>query len=60
MVTLGGNAVGVSFGTLGEGAGQSGWNTTAGEGCGALRTGAIGGIAVTLEKMREHVWMAEN
>ena len=29
MVTLGGNAVGVSLGTLGEGAGQSGWKTTA-------------------------------
>ena len=32
MVTLGGNAVGVSLGTLGEGAGQSGWKTTAGAG----------------------------
>ena len=50
MVTLGGNAVGVSFGTLGEGAGQSGWKTTAGEGRGALRAGAVGGFAVTLDK----------
>ena len=40
--TLGGNTVGVSLGTLGEGAGQSGWNTTAGEGRGALRAGAVG------------------
>ena len=60
MVTLGGNAVGVSFGTLREGAGKSGWNTTAGEGRGALRAGAVGGLAVTLEKMRESVWTAEN
>ena len=60
MVTLGGNAVGVSGGTLGEGAGQSGWNTTAGEGRGSLRAGAVGGFAVTLEKMRESVLMAEN
>ena len=60
MVTLGGNAVGVSLGTLGEGAGQSVWNTTVGEGCGALRAGAVGVLAVTLEKMRESVWMAVN
>ena len=60
MVTLGGNAVGLSFGTLGEGAGQSVWNTTAGEGRGALRAGAVGGLAVMLEKMRESVWMAAN
>ena len=60
MVTLGGNAVGLSFGTLGEGTGHSGCNTTAGGGCGALRAGAVGGLAVTLEKMRESVWMAAN
>ena len=36
MVTLGGNAVRASFGILGEGSGQSGWNTAAGEGRGAL------------------------
>ena len=60
MVTLGGNAVGVRFGTLREGAGQSGWNTTAGEGRCALRAGAVGGLAVTLEKIRESVWMAAN
>ena len=58
--TLGGNAVGVSLGTLGEGAGQSGWNTTAGEVCGALRSEAVGGLAVTLEKIWESFWMAEN
>ena len=58
MVTLGGNAVGVSFGTPREGAGQSVWNTTACEGRGALRAGAVGGLTVTLEKMRESVWMA--
>ena len=60
MVTLSGNVVGVSFGTLGEDAGQSVWNTTAGEGCGAFRAGAVGGFTVTLEKMQESVWMAEN
>ena len=60
MVTLGGNAVGASFGILGEGSGKSGWNTTAGESCAALRAGAVGGLAVTWEKMRESVWMAAN
>ena len=51
MVTLGGNVVGLSFGTLGEGAGQYVRNKTAGEGRGAFREGAVGGITVTLEKM---------
>ena len=50
MVTLGGSAVGVRFSTLEEGAGQSGWHTTAGVGCDALGAGAIGGLAVKLEK----------
>ena len=36
MFNLGGNSVGVSSGTLGDGTGQSGWNTTAGAGRGAL------------------------
>ena len=58
MVTLGGNAVGVSFVTLGEGAGQSGWHTTAGMGCGTFGAGYVGGIVVTLEKIQESVWMA--
>ena len=60
MGTLGGNAGGVILGNLGEGAGQSGWNKTAGEGRGALGAGAVGGVAVMLEKMRENVWMAAN
>ena len=60
MVNLGGNSVGVSSGTLGEGAGQSGWKTTAGAGCGAMGAEAVGGLAVTLEKMRETVWMENN
>ena len=60
MVTLGGNAVGLIFGNLGEVAGQSVWNTTAGEGRGALIAGAVEGLAVTLEKMWESVWMAVN
>ena len=60
MVNLGGNAVGVSSGTLGDGAGKSVWKTTAGAGRGALGAGYVGGLAVTLEKMRESFWMAAN
>ena len=60
MVTLGGNLGGVSFGTLGEGMGQYVWSTPAGEGCGAFGVGAVGGLAVTLVKMRESVWKAAN
>ena len=60
MVTLSGNAGGVSFGTLREGAGQSVWSAPAGEGRGAFGIGDVGGLAVTLEKMRESVWMAAN
>ena len=60
MVTLGGNAGGERFGTLGEGAGQSFWSSPAGEGRSAFGVGAVGGLAVTLEKMRENVWMAAN
>ena len=60
MVTLGGNVVGVSLGTLGDSAGQYGWKNTAGEGRGALLAGAVGGLAVTLEKIWKTVWMAEN
>ena len=60
MVTLGGNVGGVSFDTLGEDAGQSVWSMPAGEGCGAFRVGAVEGLAATLEKMLESVWMAAN
>ena len=60
MVTLGGNAGGVSVGTLGAGAGQSFWSAPAGAGCGAFGAGDVGGLSVTLEKMRESVWMAAN
>ena len=60
MVTLSGNAVGVSLGTLEEDAGKYFWKRTAGEGSGALRAGAVGGLAVMLEKMRESVCMAAN
>ena len=48
MVILGGNLVGVSFVTLGDGAGQSVWSTYVGEGRGAFRAEAVGGLAVTL------------
>ena len=60
MFTLRRNAVGVRSGTLGEGAGQYGWKTTAGTGSGAMGAGAVGGLAVTLEKMQESVWVAAN
>ena len=60
IFTLGGSAVGGSLGTLGEGAGRSGWTATGGAGHGAMGAGAIGGMAVTLEKILESVWMAEN
>ena len=60
IVTLGGTVGGVSFGTLGKGAGQSVCSTPAGAGRGDFRVGAVGGLAVTLEKMRESVWMAVN
>ena len=49
MVTLGGNAVGVSSGTLREGAGQSGWKTTPCTGRSVMGAGSIGGLAVMLE-----------
>ena len=42
IFTLGGNIVGVSLGTLGEGAVQYGWKTTAGEGRGALGAVSVG------------------
>ena len=59
MVTLSGNAVGVSLGTLGEGAGKSGWKATAGAGCGAVGAGAVGGIVVTvgLDDVRSWRWV---
>ena len=60
MVTLSGNVDGVSFGKLREGAGQSIWSTPAGEGRDTFRVGAVEGLAVTLDKMREIVWIAAN
>ena len=50
MVTLGGNAVGVSLVTLGEGAGQYGWKTTAGEGHGAMGVGSVVGTCSDVEE----------
>ena len=60
MVTLGVNAGGVSISTLGDGAGQSVWSAPAGAGRGAFGAGTVRGFSVTLEKMRESVWMAAN
>ena len=48
MVTLGGNAGGVSVGTLGDGVGQSVWSTPAGAGRGAFGAGAFGVFSVML------------
>ena len=60
IVALRENYVGVSLGTLGEGAGKSGWKATSGTGWGAMGARAVEGIAVTLEKMWESVWIAAN
>ena len=60
IVTLGEISVGERLSTLGEGAGKLGWTETGGAGRGAMGSGAVGGMSVTLEKMRESVWMAEN
>ena len=51
MVILGGNAGGVSVGTLGDGAGQSIWSAPAGAGRSAFGVGAVGRLSVTLVKM---------
>ena len=60
MVTLGDNEDGVSVGTLGDGAGQSVWSAPAGAGRSVFWALSVGGFYVTLEKMRESVWMSEN
>ena len=60
MVTLGDNAGGVSVGTLGDGAGQSVWSAPAGAGRSVFGAFAVWGFSVTLEKMRESVWMKVN
>ena len=60
MVTLGGNAGGVSVGTLVDGAGLSVWSAPAGASRGVLGVTAVGGFSVTFEKMREIVCMASN
>ena len=60
IVTLKGSAVRGSLDTLGEGKIQPGWKATGGAGRGAMGAGAVEGMEVTLEKMREIVWMAVN
>ena len=60
MVTLGDNTGVVSVGTLGDGAGQYVWSAPAGAGRCVFGVIAVGGFSVTLEKMRESVWMAAN
>ena len=60
MVTLGVNVGGVSIGTFGDGAGQSVWRAPAGAGRGVFGVFTVGGFSVTLEKMRESVWMVAN
>ena len=60
MVTLGENAGGVSVGTLGACAGQSVWSAHVGVGRSAFGVGAVRGLSVMLEKIRESVWMAAN
>ena len=60
IVTLGESAVGGRLGTLGEGVGKLGWTATGGTGRGAMGAGDVGGMAVTLEKIRESAWMVKN
>ena len=60
MVTLGVNAGGVSVGTLGDGAGQSVWSAPAGAGHSVFGVTSVGGFLVTLDKMRNSVWMVAN
>ena len=59
-VTLGESAVGGRLGTLGEGAGKSGWTASGGTGRDAMGAGAVRGMAVTLEKNLKSAWMAAN
>ena len=60
IVTLREISVGGRLGTLGDGAGKLGWTETGGAGRGAMGSGAVGGMVVTLDKMQEIVWMAAN
>ena len=60
MVTFGGNAGGVSVGTLGDGAGQSVWSAPAGASHGVFGVTAVGVFSVTFDKMSESVCMANN
>ena len=60
IVTLRESAVWGSLGTLGKGADKPGYSITGGAGSGAMGAGAVGGMVVTLDKMRESAWMAEN
>ena len=60
IVTLRESAVGGSLGTLGRGAGKSGWTATGGAGRGVMGARAVGGMAVMLEKIQESAWMAAN
>ena len=60
IVTLREISVGGRLGTLGDGAGKLGWTETVGARRGAIGAGAVGVMAMTLEKMRESNWMADN
>ena len=60
MVTLSDNAGEVSVGTLRDGGGQSVWSAPAGAGRDVFGACTVRGFSVTLEKMRESFWMAEN
>ena len=60
IVTLRESAVGVRLSTLRDGAGKLGWTATRGAGRIAVGSGAVGGMAVTLEKMQESAWIAAN
>ena len=60
MVTLGDNEGGVSVGALGDCAGHSVWSAPADAVRGVFGAFAVGRFSVTLDKMRESVWMVAN
>ena len=60
IFTLGESSVGGGLGTLGDGAGKLVWTATGGAGRGTMGSGSVGGMAVTLEKIRDSAWMAAN
>ena len=59
-VALGESVVVGRLGTLRKGAGKLGWTAAGGAGLDTMGAGAVGGMVVTLKKIWESAWMAEN